>query len=84
MISLPFFQFMANLEQSKSQILVDFDYITINSDHLSYKNSNTNFTLLLWIKVLVLSKNVVFFFQKKKNNNNASKINGVLVLKGIF
>ena len=83
--SLSFFQFMANLEQSRSRsikgtysLIVTFYFIKTENRQNSF---NTAFTLLLWVKVLFLTKNVNFL---QKNANN-SEINRVLVLiKDIF
>ena len=50
---LSFFEFMANLEQSKSQIRDAWSVV-----------HNTALMLLLWIKLISLTKNADFF-QKK-------------------
>ena len=63
-------------------------YDLINSNLLSYKNwkqnqkiSKTALALLLWVKVLFLSKNADFC---KKRNADVSKIKRALVLNGKF
>ena len=81
-MSLLFFQFMSNLEQSGR--IISKTYIFINSNLLSSKNwkqnwkiSNTILILLLWVKVLFCRKMLTFC----KKNADISKIKGVLVLK---
>ena len=75
------------MQKPDSGRIVYKNYIFINKNLLSYKNSKQNWntsdtalTLLLWVKVLFLSKNL--FFCKK--NAEISKIKRVLVLKAIF
>ena len=73
-----FFQFTTNLEQSGSCIYSL--WLSINDNLLSYKNwkqnekiSNTTLTLLFRVKALFWP-----------NNADISKIEGALMLKGIF
>ena len=86
-MSLSFYQFMVNLEQSGCQIpdassvnlifsLIVICYLT-KTENRTKKKTNTAHTLLLWVKVLFLPKNADFL----QKNAAISKSKRALVLK---
>ena len=86
-MSWSYFWVMANLEQARSQIpgIVCKTYIAINSNVLSYKKSkrNTTFTLLHWVKVLILPKNADFFAKKTQKNSESRCIKSFIFWKNM-
>ena len=86
-VIFPIYGQFGAIRKPDSGCMICKTYIFINSNFLSYINwkhnkkiCNTTLTLLLWVKVLYLLKNIDFL----QKNADISKNKKALVLKGIF